>query len=433
MGDRGHRPARRPDARAGSGRVSAGRVAAARALCDVDEGRAVDDALAAHAPAHPSERGMSWHLALGVLRRRASVDAALRAPLSRGVDGLDPAVRAALRIGAFEILHGGTAPHAAVDQGVEVARALGAGRASGLVNAVLRRVAAVPLSRAEALEHPSWLIARWDAAYGAEVTEAWCRANASRPPLCVVARDDAGALADAFAAAGHATRPATAAGVVVPGVLRLEDPGGRLEALPGYDAGAFWVQDAASVAVADLVPAQARTVLDACAAPGGKTLRLASRGADVTSVDVSAARLARLVEARDRCRLPGPAHAHDWTTGPHPALGLFDAVLVDAPCTGLGTVRRRPDIRWRRGPGDPADRAVTQGAILDGVAAHVRPGGHLVYAVCSAEPEEGPGVVDAFLSRHGGWERVQTLCTAPPQDDEDAFQGFVLRSPEASR
>jgi len=147
-------------------------------------------------------------------------------------------------------------------------------------------------------------------------------------------------------------------------------------------------------------------------------------------VDLSAARLERLREARARVGVPGPVHVHDWTSGPLADVGTFDAVLVDAPCTGLGTVRRRPEIRWRRGPMDPAGMTPVQRAILDAAAVHVRPGGWLVYVVCTPEPEEGTEVVEGFLAAHPGWGLEASRTTAPPVDDEDAFQGFRLRAPE---
>ncbi len=402
-------------------------MAAARVLVEVDEGRPVDDALAERAPARDPDRAMTWHLVLGVLRRRASVDAALQGPVRGPLERLDPPVRAVLRIAVFERLFGGTPPHAAVSQAVEVARAIGAGRASGLINAVSRR-ASLPreLDRATRLEHPAWLVARWDARHGEAAVDAWCAANGTPPPLCVVARDDVAALAEQFAAAGVQTRPATAGGEVVPGVLRVVEPKGRVESLPGYEDGAFWVQDAASAWMTDLVPTSATTVLDACAAPGGKTMRLASRGHAVTAIDKRPDRLDRLHESAHRVDLSLPSHVHDWTQGACSKVGAFDAVLVDAPCTGLGTVRRRPDIRWRRTEADVREMANLQRVVLEGASQHVRPGGHLVWVVCSPEPEEAEGVVDGFLADHPEWAREATRVTAPPHDDEDAFQGHRL-------
>lgn len=407
-----------------------GRVAAATALVAVDRGAHVEEALPPLLPDAPHDRALAWHLALGVLRRRASVDAALRPHLRQPLDDLDAEVRAALRVGAYELLHARTPRHAAVDQAVEVARALWAGRASGLVNAVLRR-AELPadLSRADALDHPAWLVARWDARYGEDATTAWCEANQEPPPLCLATAGDVDDLLDALKASGVEAAPATAGGAVVDGVVRLEGPVGRVELLPGFEQGNWWVQDAASAWMADLVPGDARSVLDACAAPGGKTFRLAAAGREVIAVDVSDNRLRRLDDGLRRLGLRARVVGHDWTAGPHRELGTFDAVLLDAPCTALGTVRRHPEIRWRRGPFDPSNAARTQAAMIRSAAAHVRPGGALVYVVCSPEPEEGPEVVDAFLAEHPGWTLDVVRTTAPPQAGEDAFWGARLIAP----
>lgn len=403
-----------------------GRVAAARALVRVDEGAHLEEVLADLLPEGP-DRGLGWFLAFGVLRHRGEVDAALRPHLRQPLQALDAPVRAVLRLGAFEKRFARTRPHAVVHQAVEVARKLGAGRASGLVNAVLRRVGEPEgMARSDALNHPAWLVARWDARYGREATEAWCRANNEPPPLTVVLRDPEaeGALRDA----GLSLRPAKAGGQIIEGAFTLEDQAGPVPELPGFAEGRLWVQDAASVAVADLTGAgQGTRVLDACAAPGGKSFRLASRGAQVTAVDLSEPRLALLRESAHRLGLPVEAHTHDWLTGPLPGAEPFDVVLVDAPCTGLGVARRHPEIRWRRLEPDLWAAAEKQLRILANAATHVRPGGVLVYAVCSPEPEEGRGVVEAFLADHPDFREEDGFATAPPTDDEDAFQAVRLR------
>jgi 16S rRNA (cytosine967-C5)-methyltransferase len=406
-----------------------GRLAAGRALLEIEDGAFAEDALAAVAPTDPRERAHAWFLTLGVLQRRGQVDAALRERLERPLDGLDPAARVALRVGAFEKLFGRAADHAVVDQGVELARGLGAGRAAGLVNAVLRRVApATELARHDGLDHPAWLLARWTDRYGAEAAERWCRANGEPAPLVVVVRPDRAGVLDRLRAAGLALEPATAAGRPVEGAWIVSGHDGSVDALPGLAEGDLWVQDPAAVAVADLcAPRPGLRVLDACAAPGGKSLRLASRGAAVVAVD-RAERLARLTEAVARTGLPIQVVAHDWETGPSPALPRdFDVVLVDAPCTGLGTVRRHPEIRWRRQPADLPRAAGRQLAILRAAAAHARPGGAVVYAVCSSEPEEGAAVVEAWRAETAGAAVVEGLLTAPPAADEDAHYAARVR------
>lgn len=414
--------AEQPDVK--PGRANPGRIAAARVLVDVEAGDHAEELLAARAPRQAEDRGLAWHLVLGVLRGRARVDAALRQVVSRPIGELDPPVRAVLRMGAFEALVGGTPRHAVVDQAVEVARVLGAGRASGLVNAALRRVA-LPndLSRADALDHPAWLVSRWDARYGEAATTAWCKANGEPPPLVLAVRGTESTFAEQLLEAGVGTSPARAAGEVVPGLLRVEGRVGRVEALPGFAEGAFWVQDAASAWMADLVPESAKNVIDACAAPGGKTFRLISKGHTVLAVDGSEERLNKVRDSLRRLRMEATVRPHDWLTGRLLAVGEVDAVLVDAPCTALGVLRRHPEIRWRRSPLDPKGAAVRQFAILAASSQHVRSGGALVYAVCSPEPEEGPQVVQRFLKENPEFTLDVERTTAPPQHDEDAFYG----------
>lgn len=409
--------------------VNPGRVAAVRALVAVEEGGHAEDVLPALLPESPEDRALAWSVVFGVLRRRGHVDAALRAVLSRPLDELDPGVRAVLRAGAWERLFGRAPAHAVVDQAVEALRSQGGGRASSMVNAVLRRVAPVAdLAPADALDHPAWLVARWTGRYGAETTARWCAANGEPPPLFVVARHDAGALAETFGAAGLTTAPVVLRGETVPGVLRVDGASGRVDRLPGFAEGAFWVQDAASAWMTDLVPADAARVLDACAAPGGKTFRLAARGAQVTATDVDGARLARVEDGARRLGLKVRTRVTDWTQPtPDGAVGAFDAVLVDAPCTGLGTVRRHPEIRWRRGPLDPARAARRQRDIAEHALVAVRPGGALVYVVCSPEPEEGPQVVEALCAAHPELVLEATRSSAPPEGGEDAFFGARLR------
>ncbi|TVQ93160.1 MAG: hypothetical protein EA397_05135 [Deltaproteobacteria bacterium] len=421
-------PDRPPPRSAPSTDASPARLAAARALLEVEEGDHLDDALARLAPRTPRDRGLAWFLALGVLQRRGQVDAALRPFLRQPLGGLDPELRVSLRLGTFEKLFGRAAPHAVVHQAVEVVRALGLGRASGMVNAVLRKVRpAQDLAPHEGADHPAWLWARWVERYGESAARAWCEQNGRPAPLAVVFRGPQGPLVERWVAEGLKVEHALAAGEPVPGAALLFGHQGSITELPGFDEGAFWVQDPAAVAVADLVgAAPGQRVLDACASPGGKTLRLIEAGAHVTAVD-RPARLGRLRESLERTKSHAEVVAHDWSKGPASLPRDFDAVLVDAPCTGLGTVRRHPEIRWRRQPLDLIHAAQEQREILRAAAHHVRPGGVLVYAVCSAEPEEGDEVVRAFLRDHPDFEVEATLNTDPPSHEEDAHVGVRLR------
>lgn len=432
---RGKRPAdvtqttkgnRRPPRRTGG---SPGRVAAANALVRAEDGAHIEDILG-RAKLDSRDRGHAWFLAFGLLRHRASVDACLRPHLRQPIGGLDPEVRAVLRLGAFEKVHGRAATHAVVNEWVEVVKSIGSPRASGLVNAVMRRVEKVALTEDEVLEHPAWILDRWRERYGAAATEAWAKNNNEQPVLNVIAKQDTDDLIGLLRRAGLTVAPVDLPFAQLDGVLRISGLQGAIPDMPGFDEGRFWVQDPAAVAVADLAlpDAPQGRVLDACAAPGGKTFRLASLGASVTAVDVHGGRLQRIREGLGRLSLNATIRHHDWMDGPLPdAGGPFDAVLVDAPCSGLGTVRRHPEIRWRRQVIDLISLPTTQLAIARNASTHVRLGGRLVYAVCSPEPEEGPDVVRAFLEKETEFSLERELSTAPPTADEDAHYAAVLR------
>ena len=198
--------------------------------------------------------------------------------------------------------------------------------------------------------------------------------------------------------------------------------------MPGFADGRWWVMDPASVVVADLlheaIP-EGAAVLDACAAPGGKTLRLATLDHTVRAIDLEPHRLKLLGEGSRRVGVSDRVtpEVHDWLTGPLPEQPQFAGVLVDAPCSALGIVRRHPEIRWRRLPSDPPAMAIRQRAILQQAATHVSEDGVLVYSVCSPLPEEGPAVVESLED----FQVVLAWSSAPPVGDEDAFQAFVLR------
>ncbi|MEL6346899.1 MAG: transcription antitermination factor NusB [Myxococcota bacterium] len=392
-------------------RLNPGRLAAARALLAVERGAHAEDILAQVAPPQGADRGLAWHITLGALRRQGALDQLLNGFLKRPIATLDPQPRVALRIGAFESALSRTAPHAVVDQAVMLTRKLGAGRASGLVNAVLRKAVKAPFPNDPFLDLPPWLARRW-----ADVPD-WV-GRLRHPPVLSIA------TVDGAPPVGMDTSPSMAAGRVVPGVFTVGDPSGAVTDWPGFAAGRWWVMDAAAAVVADLclegLPLGAR-VLDACAAPGGKTFRLAARGASVVSVDVDPVRCDRLKQGADRLQFAASVREHDWLSGPMSGDERFDVVLVDAPCTGLGVVRRHPEIRWRRLPTDPAAMGLRQRPILQSAACHVREGGRLVYAVCSPMKEEGEAVV-ASLS---GWSVTRSWRSWPPED-EDAFQAFVL-------
>ena len=394
-------------------RVNPARVAAARVLIGVEDGAHSNDLLEQLAP-RGRDRGLTWHLVLGVLRLQGRLDTALAPFIRRGIDRLDPGVRMVLRIGTFELQHSRTQDHAAVHQAVDLARVIGMGRASGLVNAVLRKVSRAGVPADPYLDLPDWLQQRF-----ADWPE-WVARMAQPSVVCGVWRDAATPVPDL------ATGPAQAGGEDIPGAFVVAAGEGSIAERPGFAEGAWWVMDPSSVAVADLlhqaIPDGA-AVLDACAAPGGKSLRLATQGHRVLATDLEPTRLARVDEAARRVGVDVSTQAHDWLTGQLPGGPLFAGVLVDAPCSALGIVRRHPEIRWRRLSSDPAAMSIRQRRILRAAAQHVAPGGALVYSVCSPFPEEGRDVVSGL----DGFKVERAWSTAPPVGDEDAFQAFVLR------
>jgi 16S rRNA (cytosine967-C5)-methyltransferase len=325
----------------------------------------------------PRDRSAAHRIAAMVLRRAGSLDAVLEPFLRREPP---PVVRAALRTGAAELLLLGTPAHAAVAATVAVVPKPFA----GLVNAVLRKVATEGAAvleglDAERLDTPPWLWSAWHAAYGPAV-RAMVRAQRDPAPL------------DLTLAAG-ATLP-EGAELLPTGSVRLP-AGTRLADLPGFAEGAFWVQDAAAALPALLLGVQTgERVADLCAAPGGKTAQLVAAGARVTAVERDPRRMLRLRENLARLKLEAEfvqADAASWT----PAEAGFDAILLDAPCTATGIMRRHPDIPHLKRAADIAPMAETQARLLAHAATLLRPGGRLVFATCSLQPEEG----EAHLER----------------------------------
>lgn len=396
-----------------------GRIAALHAAWEVEQGFHAEDVLAELAPPEGADRRLAWFLVLGSLRRRSTVDLSLDANLSTPIDELDPRLVLLLRLGAYERMFARTAAHAAVHEWVEIAKMNGLGRASGLANAVLRKIEPHNASQPVSHDHPPWLARRWRARYG-EAADRWMAENSLEPPIFVVGRGGV---------RPEGTEPVLVGGVELRAVGLSHDEG-RIDRREGFAEGRFWVQDPSAVRVADLIPAGTPRVIDACAAPGGKTFRLADRGMEVMAVDLYENRLDRLREGARRLGFTDRIHTacHDWTqdTGDGPSA---EAVLVDAPCSGLGTLRRHPEIRWRRHEGELTELSNLQGQILSVTSRYVLPRGVLVYGVCSPEPEEGRMVVDRFLSRHKGWVLEEVLDTAPPEGGTDAHWAARLRAP----
>ncbi|HSN32852.1 MAG TPA: transcription antitermination factor NusB [Ideonella sp.] len=336
------------------------------------------------------DRALMRRLTATVLRRLGTLRHALLGFLDKGFPGDAPRTETILLIGAAQILWLDVPDHAAVDLAVRLAQAdRRAARYAGLVNAVLRRVAqnrdaitAEPATR----DTPDWLLARWTRAYGAETAMAIADANGHEPALDVSVKQDAGHWAERLR------------GRVLPTGTVRTIAHGAISLLPGFAEGAWWVQDAAASLPAHLLgDLRGLAVADLCAAPGGKTAQLCVAGAQVTAVDRSPARIARLRENLARVGLAAETHAVDaleWQGGP------FDAVLLDAPCSATGTIRRHPDVPWLKGEADLAQLTSLQQRLLDRAVAVAKPGGRIVYCVCSLEPEEGEAQVAALLERN---------------------------------
>lgn len=326
----------------------------------------------------PRDRAFARALAMATLRHLGAIDAALQARLKK-----PPPERVVniLRIGAAQLFVLKTPPHAAVAATVDLAPK----SFTGLVNAVLRGLTREPpdLASPELLA-PQWLYARWRAAYGPEDARAIAAQIAEEPPT------------DLSLTPGAA--PDGLEGEMLSGGGFRTTMSGDVTAWPGFAEGRWWVQDASAAVPARLLEASTgQSVLDLCAAPGGKTLQLAATGAAVTAVDRNGQRLNRLRENLRRMALSAEvveADAATWNDS-----RTFDAVLLDAPCSATGTFRRHPDVLWVASPKDVANLAAVQSRLLDSAARRVKPGGRLVYCVCSLEPEEGEAQVAAFLAR----------------------------------
>lgn len=343
--------------------------------------RPLDEALDGLPAMEGRDRAAAHRLAAAVLRREPSLDAVLEPHLRREPP---PRVRIVLRMGAAGLLLLGTPPHAAVGTAVDLVRARGLAPFAGLVNALLRRVGeggAALLDGLDAprLDTPPWLWASWGAR-----ARAIAMAHAHEAPIDLAFRP--GAV------------PAFAEGEALPGGVRRLPPGTRVASLPGYDDGDFFVQDVAAGLPARLLGDVAgKRVCDLCAAPGGKTAQLAFAGAAVTAVDRDARRLARLRENAGRLGI-APAIVEADAVDYAASAPVFDAVLLDAPCSATGTIRRHPDVLRLRRPADLAKVVPAQAALLEAAARLLAPGGTLVYAVCSLQPEEGPAQRDRAVA-----------------------------------
>ncbi len=397
-------------------------VSARAVALDVIEGvlrrrRALDDALATHPNLKDlSHRDRQFVRALVnvTLRHLGQIDHTLGQCLEKPLPARAAAIRNILRLGAAQSLFLGTPAHAVVDTMVGLAATRG-GEAGykGLVNAVLRRIAKdranfLATAPAGAISLPDWLWASWVDAYGVARATQIATAHLYEPPLdFTLARPGemafwaqqlhARPMPDEPHFAGTLRRP-----VASESAERLHQQ--RIEDLPGYEDGAWWIQDlAASLPVRLFGDIAGKRAIDLCAAPGGKTAQLAAAGAFVTALDRSRTRLVRVKENLARLKLKAEVECADammWDRA-----GDFDAVLLDAPCSATGTIRRHPDVAWLKDPRDLPKLATAQDRLLDVAVRLLKTGGTLVYCVCSLQPEEGVQRIAAFLKRHPGMKR----------------------------
>lgn len=401
------------------------------------------------------DRALATELCYGVLRHRGTIDFLLSTVLDRPLEAVEGDVKNLLRLGAYQLVYLAKIPtYAAVHETVQLARR----GVETFVNAVLRAIARRGPLRDEELptdpvsgwsvrySHPAWLVERWMKQLGDEAVDLM-EANNRVPHVGIgwnPLRGRLEELEDGLARAGAEWQ----ASPWLPHVYRVRHAA-KLLTSSLSSRGAFWVMDEASALVVHLLdPHPGERILDLCAGGGGKAalaaMLMENRG-EIAAVDVSPRALRRLQEARRRLgvTIVRPVRS-DAREAAHQFRGWADRVLVDAPCTGLGTVRRRPEIRWHRELTDIPRLVDLQGAILDGAADCVRPGGRVVYAVCSHEPEEGEEVVEKFLARHPEFSRDDTplpffhgiregllhggcVATWPHRHDTDGFLAARLR------
>jgi len=411
------------------------RRAAYRILLDVERGHADLPRAIAKARTHledARDQSLAAEIAIGTLRWRAALDYLIERLARRSIDAIDPEVLTVLRLSAYQLVHLSRIPaSAAVNDGVNLVREARKKSASGFANAVLRTIASQrdglplpgrpddaiegePRTRALldyfsiTLSHPRWLVARWLSRYGEAATETWVRFNNQEAPLTLRAnllKISAADLAARLQQHGVATMPTKYA----PHGLTVTS--GNPIRTPLETEGLFTLQDEASQLVGLMLPVrEGDRVLDACAAPGGKTTELAmemhDRGLIVAS-DVRRRRLALLEQTVRRSGARCIRLVQADFTDPAPVGPVFDAVLLDAPCSGLGTLRRDPDIKWKRREEDLAGLAAAELRMLQHGAEAVRPGGFLLYATCSGEPEENEEVAARFLEARPDFRAVE--------------------------
>jgi 16S rRNA (cytosine967-C5)-methyltransferase len=354
--------------------------------------KSFDDAMAIHDGFRrlpTRDKGFARLISATTLRRLGQIDVLIDICIEKPLPKAGETVRDILRMAIAEMLFLGVAPHASVDSAVTLVETRKLSKFKGLTNAVLRRLsrdgktllAAIPESR----NVPDWMLASWSEEFGAETAERIASASLREPTLDISVKSDPEGWAKKLTAT-----------VLPSGTLR-RGFGGPIDAMPGFAEGAWWVQDAAAALPARLLgDIKGKRVLELCAAPGGKTAQLISAGAEVTALDRSEPRLGRLRRNLSRLGLAAETIVEDATTWRPPT--LFDAVLLDPPCTSTGTIRRHPDILHSKGPADLPKLAALQDKLLAGAMEMVKPGGTVVFCTCSLQPDEGERRIETFLA-----------------------------------
>ncbi|WP_096702011.1 transcription antitermination factor NusB [Magnetospirillum sp. 15-1] len=366
----------------------------------LDKGRLLDEVLDDPRLAKLDERDRGFvRMLLGTtLRRLGQIDALIEHCVEKPMRAGAAWAEHALRLGICQLLFLDVAPHAAISTTVDLVKGGSQAGFAKLLNAVLRRLdregrELVAAQDAPLLNTPEWLWRSWCRAYGEEIAHAIAAAHLMEAPVDITVAADPRGWAEKLEAE-----------ILPTGSLRRA-AGGSIAALPGFSEAAWWIQDAAAALPARLLgDITGRSVADLCAAPGGKALQLAVAGGKVTAVDRSAKRLVRLTENLKRLGLSAKvveADAGAWTP-PEP----FDAILLDAPCSATGTLRRHPDVARHKNPAEVMKLAAVQARLLRAAIAMLKPGGILVYCTCSLEPEEGPEQIEALLAEGAPMTRL---------------------------
>ena len=440
------------------------RQLAAEILHKVESQKAYADLLLDHnlrtAGLNEVDRGLLTELTYGTLRWRAKIDAKLMPFLKRSLSETDSFNRNLLRITLYQLLFLDKIPaYAAVNEAVEIAKIMQP-RSAGFVNGVLRNflrqkdqhgkgeaVQSSASNLAEEYSHPQWLVDRWLSYFGSEQAKALMLASNQRAPLVVRVNQLSTTRAELLArwqAVGIIAKP----GILTPQAIRLP-LGATIEALPGYSEGHFQVQSEASQLISHLVgPTMGETILDACAAPGGKATHLAELSGDrgkVIALDTSARGIVRIAQNAERLRLVSlqaiRADASKALLGD--IAGPYDRIIVDAPCSGLGTLRSHPEIKWQRNDSDIARLAALQAVILQTMAQYLKTRGILVYSTCTLTVDENEQVIENFLRHNSQFEltnaarylpesarqmvRDKYFQALPQRDDTDGFFAARMR------